>query len=80
MGSSERALFAIRGLGCASCAFDVGRALRKLRGVLDANVNYMADRGFVEFDPAQTNWEILAKVLRARGYAVVPIPALGSHG
>ena len=51
-----------------------------LPGVRDANVNYMVDRGFVEFDPAQTSWETIAKVLKARGYAVVPVAAFGSHG
>jgi len=68
MAEAERVVFAVRGLGCASCAVDVGRQLGRLPGVRDININYVVDRGYVEFDPAVTNWETLAKALQARGY------------
>ena len=71
MTKAERAVFTIRGLDCASCAIDVGRALRKLPGVLEINVNYVADRGYVEFDPEKTSWDTVAKALSERGYTVV---------
>jgi len=67
----ERAIFTIRGLECASCSLDVGKALKRLPGVIDVNVNYVADRGFVEFDPSRTGWDALAHALEARGYGVV---------
>lgn len=70
MASKERVVFAIRGLGCASCALDAGRGLLRIPGVLDVNINYMFDKGYVEFDPARIAWEDVEKALRARGYAV----------
>lgn len=80
MGSSERVVFAIRGLDCASCAIDVGRALKKIPGILEVNINYMIDKGFVEFDPARTSWAEVAKALQTRGYTAVPVrKPIGSH-
>ena len=71
MTGVERVVFAIRGLDCASCAIDLGRALRKLPGILEVNVNYVIDKGFVEFDPERTSWEAVAKALARRGYPAV---------
>lgn len=69
--TKERIVFAIRGLDCASCAIDVGRAIRKIPGIVEMNVNYMIDKGYVEFDPSQATWDAIAKALAGRGYAVV---------
>lgn len=68
---SERVAFAIRGLDCASCAIDVGRALKKLPGVLEVNINSIVDRGYVEFDATRTSWDSVAKAMEDRGYVVV---------
>ncbi|HEX9340084.1 MAG TPA: heavy metal-associated domain-containing protein [Thermoplasmata archaeon] len=71
MARSERAVFSMRGLDCAACAIDVGRALRKLPGIIEANVNCVIDKGFVEFDPEKTSWDAVARVLEKRGYHVL---------
>jgi len=73
MPSTERVTFAIRGLACASCAIDVDRALKKVPGVVEININYMIDKGFVEFDPGQTSWERVSKALSDGGYLVVRV-------
>jgi Cu+-exporting ATPase len=70
---SERAVFAIRGLECASCTLDVARMLTRVPGVVDVNVNYVVDRGFVEFDPARTTWDAIAGLLSSRGYTVARV-------
>jgi len=67
----ERVVFAIRGLECASCAIDVGRALERIPGILEVNINYVIDKGYVEFDPARISWEAVSKALADRGYAAV---------
>ncbi len=64
-------VFAIRGLECASCAIDVGRALRKVPGIQEININYMINKGYVEFDPAKITWDLVSRALSDRGYAVV---------
>ena len=73
MPSTERVTFAIRGLTCASYAVDVGRALKKVPGVVEININYMIDKGYVEFDPAQASWERVSKALSDGGYLVVRV-------
>ncbi|HKZ98782.1 MAG TPA: heavy metal-associated domain-containing protein [Thermoplasmata archaeon] len=69
--ASERVVFAIRGLPCASCALDAGRGLMRIEGVLDVNINYMVDKGYVELDPARVTWDAVERALQARGYTVV---------
>ena len=71
MSSTQRVVFAIRGLECASCAIDVGRALRKVPGIAEINVNYVIDKGYVEFDPEKISWDAVSKALTDRGYTVV---------
>ncbi len=71
MASTQRVVFAIRGLECASCAIDVGRALRKTPGISEININYMINKGYVEFDPDKISWDAVAEALRDRGYTVV---------
>ena len=73
MSQSRRVVFTIRGLACASCAIDVGRALRRIPGVVDVNINYVVDRGYVEFDPDLASWDRVAAALVGRGYMVVPV-------
>lgn len=73
MVEAQRVVFAIRGLECASCAIDVGRALRKMPGVVEININYVVDRGYVEFDPSQTSWDSVSKALADRGYLAVKV-------
>ncbi len=71
MASTQRVVFAIRGLTCASCAIDVGRALRKIPGIAEININYMVNKGYVEFEPARITWDEVSKALTDRGYTVV---------
>lgn len=71
MTATQRIVFAIRGLECASCAIDVGRALRKIPGIAEININYVINKGFVEFDPETITWEAVSKALTDRGYTVV---------
>jgi Cu+-exporting ATPase len=71
MAANERVVFAIRGLECASCAIDVGRALRKIPGIMEINVNYVIAKGYVEFDPDKISWQAVSKALTERGYSVV---------
>ncbi len=71
MAANQRIVFAIRGLECASCAIDVGRALRKIPGITEINITYMINKGYVEFDPEKMTWEAVSKALTDRGYTVV---------
>lgn len=71
MSASQRVVFTIRGLSCASCAIDVGRALRKMPGVTEININYMISKGYVEFDSDKLTWDQVSRALTDRGYGIV---------
>lgn len=56
------------GMTCAACQSHVERALRETPGVLDANVNLLANTARVRFDPLLTQPEDLISRVRAAGY------------
>ena len=55
---------------CAGCANAIESALKKAEGVKTAQVNFAAEKAYVEYDPGTTNKEKLAKVVRDTGYDV----------
>jgi P-type Cu+ transporter len=62
--------FAVTGMSCASCAANIERALKKLGGVRQANVNLAASRATVLYDPRLVGPRDLAKAVREAGYGV----------
>jgi len=60
----------ITGMDCVNCANSVQRSLRKVEGVLDANVNFATEHALVRAAPNVTRQELVAAVERA-GYGVV---------
>lgn len=60
----------ITGMTCANCAFTVGRALKKVDGVLAADVNYATERATVTL-AANVTREDLAQAVEKAGYGVV---------
>ena len=61
------------GMHCASCASRIERALNKVEGVENANVNFAATRATINFDSHKTNPEKLREAVQAVGYdAILP--------
>ncbi|WP_138732064.1 heavy metal translocating P-type ATPase [Modestobacter excelsi] len=77
----------IGGMTCASCVGRVEKALRRVDGVTDAEVNLATEVATVRFDPAQVGpAELTAAVTRA-GYTATPrseeqpaVPQTGDDG
>ena len=65
------ATFAIGGMHCAACAVRNERTLRKMPGVLEANVNLGTRRARVEFDEAAVSEAALHKAVVDNGYEVL---------
>ena len=42
--------FKIKGLDCANCAAELERALRKIEGIKNATISFMAERMELEYD------------------------------
>ena len=62
----------IEGMHCASCANNVERALKKVKGVISASVNIMTNKAIVETEE-NINPEELKKVISNMGYKLTDI-------
>lgn len=60
----------ITGMTCANCALTVGRALKKVEGVLEADVNFATERALVKIAAGVPREALVAAVEKA-GYGVV---------
>jgi len=58
----------VGGMTCASCSARVERALNKLPGVLEANVNLATERASLRYFPAMIDAEDVAAAIRDVGY------------
>jgi len=60
--------FPVEGMTCASCVNRIERYLRKVDGVLEANVNLATESASVRFDPARVDLDVLRSAVEAAGY------------
>ena len=71
----------ITGMTCASCVARNERALRRVQGVSEANVNFATEKATITFDPAVVTPQDLVGTVEAAGYGVVTaqetLPILG---
>jgi Cu+-exporting ATPase len=65
----------IEGMTCASCVRRVEKALAKLPGVTEANVNLATEKATVAFDPALVSITDLNLAVEKAGYHVGAMPA-----
>ena len=70
---ASRAVFAVEGMTCASCAMRVEKGLKKVVGVQDANVNLATEQATVTYDPAQAAIEQMVQKVAAVGYKAIPL-------
>ncbi len=65
----------ISGMTCANCAATIERNLRKMPGVVDANVNYATERATVEFIPTLVDYAAIRQKIVDVGYGVIEAAA-----
>ncbi|MFQ5800935.1 MAG: heavy metal translocating P-type ATPase, partial [Candidatus Hydrothermarchaeales archaeon] len=58
----------VGGMTCATCVATVEKALRKLEGVYEANVNLSSEKARVVFDPSLLGTDNIRKVIEEVGY------------
>jgi len=63
----------IEGMTCASCVRLVEKALRKSKGVEEANVNFATEKAHIDYDPEKTDIKNLIKAVENSGYAAKEI-------
>ena len=64
-----RAQIGVHGMVCAACALLIEHRLRRLSGVVQAQVDFAGRRAYVAFDDAQTDPQKIAQAIRKAGYA-----------
>ena len=69
----EKVLLPIRGMSCAACVSKVEKALRSIKGVTQANVNFATERASVEYLPEEVTLRDLKRVVQDAGYEVLDV-------
>ncbi len=62
----KRVDFYISGFNCATCTRIVGKALEGLSGITEINVNYVLNKGYIDFDPEQITEDLIVDRLKDR--------------
>jgi Cu+-exporting ATPase len=80
---TKNTILPVTGLTCVNCANSIGVNVRKLKGVITADVDFASEKLHVEFDPSVVHEkEIIACVIRI-GYGVaigkIEIPVADFH-
>lgn len=70
-GSSEKLIFPVMGMHCASCATLIEKKLKKTPGVSNASVNYASEQASVEFDPQSCTLDALKQSVESAGYQAI---------
>lgn len=64
----ERLTIPVAGMRCASCAAGIERALHRVEGVVEAQVNFATEQAMVAYMPSQVDTATLKQAIRNAGY------------
>jgi len=67
----QKASVKIKGMSCASCAARIQKAIEKMPGVKDANVNFATEKLNVTYDTEKASVEGFVKKIKDTGYDVI---------
>src|SRR5437763_1965711 len=72
--------FPVTGMTCASCVRRIEKALGRVDGVSEANVNLATEKAHVVFDPTLASMDQMRAAVEKAGYAIggPPEPAVAS--
>ncbi len=60
--------FDIIGMSCSACSATIDRAIRKIDGIQDVNVNLLSNNMVVEYDESKVNDALVMKTVEDAGY------------
>ncbi|MFC1868482.1 copper ion binding protein, partial [Thermodesulfobacteriota bacterium] len=79
--SEKNITLPITGMSCANCATNIERNVKKLPGILEANVNFASEQASISFDTEKIQLDDLAEKIKEAGYglalASVEFPVTG---
>ncbi|MEI6532841.1 MAG: heavy metal translocating P-type ATPase [Candidatus Roizmanbacteria bacterium] len=61
----------IKGMHCASCAYNIKKSLHKLEGITLCEVNYATEEAQLEYNPALIQLEDMNNVIKKLGYSFI---------
>ncbi len=67
---TEKIIFDLKGMTCASCAAGAEKALNELDGVEDAKVNFATESARVIYDPRRVNRDDFRATVESAGYRI----------
>jgi len=73
--SAGRVNLSLTGMHCASCAGLIERAVKKVPGVKQANVNFAAEKALIVFDEATSSVGDLVQAIKKAGYGAELVDA-----
>ena len=65
--------FNVTGMSCAACQAHVEKAVSKVEGVMDVNVNLLANKMTVDLDEDVTNTQAVINAVESAGYGASEI-------
>ncbi|UGB33489.1 heavy metal translocating P-type ATPase [Metabacillus sp. B2-18] len=65
----EKTTLALTGMTCAACATRIEKGLKKVDGVINANVNLANEKANIEYIPGKTNVDQLIGAVKKAGYS-----------
>jgi Cu+-exporting ATPase len=68
--SDDKITLPVAGMTCANCAMNIERAVKKLDGVAEAQVNFAAEQAAIAFDPAQLQIKDVIAKIQSSGFSV----------
>ena len=72
--STTEVTFPVTGMTCASCVRRIEKALGRVDGVSEANVNLATEKAHVVFDPALASVDQMRAAVEKAGYAIGAVP------
>jgi len=68
--AEERKTFPITGMDCPSCILNIEKELKKLKGVKEAQGNYIMEKVVVTYDSSKTDVSAIEKKIEDLGYRI----------
>lgn len=75
----EKQTFEISGMSCAACSTAIEKKVRAMPGVKRADVNLLANRMTVEYEPDQVSQGTIIRKVEATGYGAAALHSEQSH-
>lgn len=70
---TDKTELSLIGMTCANCAMNIEKAInRKVKGIVDASVNFATERAFVEYVPAISSTDDIIAAIKKAGYDAIP--------